>query len=338
MEANMRILLLLPIFFVCLATMPYQEVSREIPLIFHKKYDISFFGIEKFHPFDTKKYSKVFNNVTEALKIKPAQCYTPDRITDEELLMVHTKTYLDSLNSSSTIAYIAEIPFLSYVPNFLLRWCLLEPMRYATYGTVKGAELALQYGWAINLSGGYHHAKSDSGGGFCFYADIPLAINNLRKINPNLSVMIIDLDAHQGNGHEAICKNDPNVYIFDVYNQDIYPRDEHVKQYIDFHHPVSSGIKDDAYLSLLECTLPEAINKVQPDLIIYNAGTDIYEQDPLGGMKITANGIIKRDALVFRLANNIPILMVLSGGYHIASADFISKSVVNILQNIIKIT
>ncbi len=105
-------------------------------------------------------------------------------------------------------------------------------MRYATGGTIKGAELALDHGFAINLSGVYHHEKSEQGGGFCFYADIPLAIHKLRKRKPNLSVMIVDLDAHQGNGHESICADDPNVYIFDVYNKDVYLRDESAKKHI----------------------------------------------------------------------------------------------------------
>ena len=337
MEVSMRGLL--SILFVCFSFM-YADQQTKIPLVFHKKYDISFFGIEKLHPFDTQKYSKVFDYVTSTLNIKPEHCYTPDWVTDEDLLLVHTKTYLDSLNRSSTVSQIAEIPLLSWVPNFLLRWRLLEPMRYATDGTAKGAKLALEYGWSINLSGGYHHAKADQGDGFCFYADIPLAIYKLRETYPKISVMIIDLDAHQGNGIESIFKNDPNVYIFDVYNKDIYPRDEQVKQYITFNHPVSRGIKDDAYLSLLDRTLSDAIATVKPNLIIYNAGTDIYEHDPLGAMKITADGIIKRDALVFTEATkrNIPILMVLSGGYTKASWKIIGKSVVNILQNIINFT
>ena len=332
------------IFLGCFSFM-YADQQQDwkklpkIPIIFHEKYDISCFGIENLHPFETKKYGKVFDYVMRTLNIKPEQCYIPDRVTDDELLDVHTKTYLNSLKSSATIAYIAEIPMLRFIPNFLLRWCLLDPMRYATGGTIKGAELALDHGFAINLSGGYHHAKREQGGGFCFYADIPLAIHKLRKRKPNLSVMIVDLDAHQGNGHESICADDPNVYIYDVYNKDVYPHDESAKKHITFDHPVGSGITDDVYLSLLEGSFPDAINKTKPDLIIYNAGTDVYEHDPLGRMRITKNVIIKRDELVFQVAqkNSIPILMVLSGGYTKASVDIIGESVVNILQNVVKV-
>ena len=83
------------------------------------------------------------------------------------------------------LARITEIGLLASVPNFLLKNYLLHAMKMATGGTILGADLALEKGWAINLSGGYHHAKHDCGGGFCAYADIPLAITKvLEKILP----------------------------------------------------------------------------------------------------------------------------------------------------------
>ena len=76
------------------------------------------------------------------------------------------------------------------MPNFLLQKGLLNPMRYATGGTVLGAELAMINGWSINLGGGYHHAKSNSGEGYCFFADIPLAIKKLREKNEKIKEFI----------------------------------------------------------------------------------------------------------------------------------------------------
>lgn len=198
-----------------------------------------------------------------------------------------------------------------------------------------GAQLALKDGWAINLSGGYHHAKRDSGGGFCVYADIPLAAVKILEQHPDHTIMIVDLDAHQGNGHESCLKDEPRVAIYDIYNKDIYPRDIEARKRINFNHPVYTGIEDDAYLELLSSTLPAALDQVRPNLIIYNAGTDVFEEDQLGLMRISENGIIKRDELVFQYAHerNIPIVMVLSGGYTKKSAGIIGKSVHNILKN-----
>jgi len=332
--------MVLPVLMILMSLfLGFPAMAEKLPIIFHKKYDISFWGLEKFHPFDSKKYGKVYRYLTNHVGLQPEQFYTPARVTNADLLIVHTQDYLDSLNSSSTIARIAEVGVLSWVPNSWLQSAVLEPMRLATGGTVLGAQLALENGWAINLAGGYHHAKRESGDGFCFFADIPLAINKLWQQNPDLKVMVVDLDAHQGNGTESIIQDDPRVAIFDVYNSFIYPQDMDAKQYIRFDYPVRSGIADAQYLQLLDDHLARAIDEFQPNLIIYNAGTDIFEHDKLGQMKISAQGIIKRDAFVFGCARarSISILMVLSGGYTMQSAEIIGKSIENLLKNVLKV-
>jgi len=331
------LLIVLGIFLV------YKESSDEwadkstdkLPIVYSDNYNITLLGIQNLHPFDSEKYGKIAKFLIENLKIKKEQFYAPEKITDKELLRVHTQGYLDSLKNSMVVARIAELGLLTIVPNFILQERLLDSMRYGTGGTVLGAKLALDKGWAINLSGGYHHTKSDSSGGFGFYADVPLAINMLWDDNPELKVLIIDLDAHQGNGNEAILKDDPRVFILDMYHEDNYPRDDEAKQYIDFDIPVRS-MDSQGYIAMIKKDIPEAINESQPDLIIYNAGTDIYSKDPIGKMNVSREGIIERDEVVFGYAKekNLPILMVLSGGYTAESADIIGESIKNILTKV----
>jgi histone deacetylase 11 len=313
--------------------------STQLPIIFSSLYDISLHGLEKLHPFDTAKYGKVFRYLTEKLGIDSERFVHPTCVSERQLLTVHTKEYLDSLHDSRVISEIAELGVLSAIPAAVLQENVLKPMKYAAGGTVLGVDLALQYGWAVNLSGGYHHAKADSGSGFCFFADIPLAVALAREARRGLRVLIVDLDAHQGNGYESIFKDQSGIFIFDVYNRDIFPGDAEAAQYIDFAYPIRSGITDAVYLKLLGAELPEAIDIAQPDLIIYNAGTDIYENDPLGGMKISEAGIIKRDEIVFTCAleHKIPILMLLSGGYAAQSAEIVSRSLEHLFQHVLRV-
>jgi histone deacetylase 11 len=327
-----RLFLLCSILVTGLALVAGQKAS--VPVVFHKDYDISFFGIEKMHPFDTQKYGKIARHLQKTCGILPQDFHTPEKVSDTDLLLVHTPAYLQSLKRSQMVAQISEIWPLKFLPNFLLQRNMLNAMRYATAGTVLGAELALKHGWAINLSGGYHHAKSGNGEGFCFFADIPIAIKKLREKQPTLKVLVVDLDAHQGNGLEQILGPDPLTYIFDMYSQNNYPRDTAVMKYIDFNFPLPDYIQDAAYLSILKTELPKAIAQLKPDLIIYNAGSDIFEQDPLGKMAVTEQGIIERDLFLFSqaFANKTPILMVLSGGYSTESAHIVSASVENILK------
>lgn len=311
-----------------------KKYTQKVPIVFHDKYDISFAGLENLHPFDTKKYGKIAKYLQKTFNITPQSYHMPDKISEDELRLVHTFSYLDSLKSSKTIATIAEMVPFYLIPNFILRKAVLNPMRYATAGTILAAQLAMDNGWAINLSGGYHHAKADSGSGFCFYGDIPLAIKKLRDKNSALKVLVIDLDAHQGNGLEAMLGTDPLTFIFDMYGGNNYPRDTEVFKYIDFNYPQADWVADKEYLLCLKNNLPQAIANVKPDLIIYNAGTDVFEKDPLGKMKITKAGIIERDSFVFDQAfkTRTPIMMVLSGGYSEESAGIIGESIEAIIK------
>lgn len=308
----------------------------KLPIVFHKRYDIGLFGLENMHPFDSKKYGKVFKYLEDAEILKADNWYTPaGKAEDELLLKVHTEAYLETLKASRVVAGIAEMSFLKAFPNFILRGRLLNPMRWATAGTVLAAELALDFGWAINLSGGYHHAKSDGSSGFCFFADINLAANRFFELRPDAEkIMVLDLDAHQGNGFEDIFKDDPRVDTFDVYNGDIYPRDTAAARYIRYNHALPNKTKEDKYLDILTKELPKAIAESKPEYLIYNAGSDIYSKDALGGLLVSADGIVARDEFVFRECrkHNIPIVMVLSGGYHPDSSQIIGRSIANLWE------
>jgi histone deacetylase 11 len=235
-----------------------------------------------------------------------------------------------------TISRIAEMQVLATIPASVLDEQILKPMRLGTGGTLLASQIALEKGVAINLSGGYHHAKPHEGDGFCFYADVPCAIQQLRKTNPNLEILIIDLDAHQGNGNAVCCKDDPLTEILDIYNQDIFPQDKTVKGLIKWDHPISGDIPESEYLSLLDYTLTNVLSEYSPDLIIYNAGTDILAGDPLGQFSISAEGICTRDLLVFQQAKEqqIPLAMVLSGGYTKESSKVIGESILNLCNKL----
>eukprot|EP00462_Mataza_sp_D1_P013891 CAMPEP_0175165230 /NCGR_PEP_ID=MMETSP0087-20121206/26939_1 /TAXON_ID=136419 /ORGANISM="Unknown Unknown, Strain D1" /LENGTH=261 /DNA_ID=CAMNT_0016454521 /DNA_START=204 /DNA_END=989 /DNA_ORIENTATION=- len=244
---------------------------------------------------------------------------------------------MESLKKSSEVAQIAEIPPLAILPHFIVNSRVLTPMQYATGGTLEAAVLAQKHSWAINLGGGFHHACSHEGGGFCVYADISLAILTLNEKYPKLQrFLIVDLDAHQGNGHE----NDKlsgkfkslHVAIFDMYNHEIYPQDQRAKSAIDIKVQLPSNTGDKRYLSLLESNLAKAFKKYDPQFVLYNAGTDCLAGDPLGNLNVSEKGIVSRDQMVFQAARdaNVPVLMLLSGGYQKSNAVVIADSIQNL--------
>lgn len=163
---------------------PVFTSGEKVPIVYRDEYNFpqSFLNtmLSYLHPFDTQKYRTIADTVVTSLGIDKSQLHKPLIVSDADLALVHTPEYLNSLRSSATISEIIDMgQLLSWVPNSFFQNNLLVSMKYAVGGTIEAAKLALKYGWAINLAGGYHHAKVDKGEGGCVYADIPIAIKKL---------------------------------------------------------------------------------------------------------------------------------------------------------------
>jgi histone deacetylase 11 len=293
-----------------------NRISRKIttrdplqgsPIVYNSAYNITAFGLEKMHPFDSKKYGRIYHYLLEwgimdenKIFMKPGVC--PKMYLYEQCTFWH----ILFMNYSIYISKCVELP-ICFVPAWMIKWRALNPMLRATYGTIQASFMAMERGIAINLSGGYHHAHGKSGGGFCCYPDITIAIKMVRKMYSLQKVMIIDLDAHQGNGHERDFLGDIDCYIFDCFRPDIYPGDRYATKAIDKQVHVYPGDNDQEYINKISC-IPECIDEFKPEFILYNAGTDIMKGDPLSGLNITEDGVIERDELVLNAAfdRNIP--------------------------------
>ena len=175
------------------------------------------------------------------------------------------------------------MPVIGRLPGWVIDWRVLRPMRYATGGTILAARQALEHGLAINLGGGYHHAAAGWAGGFCVYADAPLAAKLLHDEGRVAKVLVVDLDAHQGNGTASLFQDWSWAAIFDLYERDNFPAR---KEPEDYPMPVGSGLTGAEYLEIVQETLPKALEASRPDLLIFNAGSDPFAQDPLAGFPI----------------------------------------------------
>ncbi|MBF2005548.1 MAG: histone deacetylase [Chlorogloeopsis fritschii C42_A2020_084] len=323
-------------------------MNKISPKIFYShEYNIRFLGFEKLYPFDGCKYEKVWASLINEPQIKNfLYSLNNSDLTgiDSKILLVHDHSYINRLHDPDYIAKILELPdfpLRSYLLRGLdviglsLQNAVLKPMKWAVAGTIKAAYEALNCGIAVNLSGGYHHARKNSGEGFCVYSDIAIALKELKisRLQSQDKVLIIDLDAHQGNGLERIFLEDESVYIFDMYNKDIYPQDEYALRNLNLHQvPLKFSTDGKTYLSRLKDELPNFLDNLgssQPKIAFYNAGTDVYENDPLGGLKLTKKEVLQRDMYVFNTLTErkIPWVMVLSGGYTPDSHIMVTNSI-----------
>jgi histone deacetylase 11 len=313
-------------------------------VVYSPHYNIGFCGLERLHPFDSRKYGRAwrclrrhFGAGLNQIAVRPSR-----PIRRDELLAVHEALYLDQLRQSKYVACALELPPLRHLPHWVIDRQVLRPMRWATMGTVIAAREALQHGFAVNLGGGYHHARPDCGEGFCIYSDIALAIHSLRNDRPlaaDARIAYIDLDAHQGNGVCHSFMRDNSVFIFDIYNSTIYPcYDVRAQQRVDCDVRLTSACDEREYLNELQRMLPVFLDSITRSesikCAIYNAGTDVFTDDPLGGLNLTANGILRRDLYTVRelRRRGIPTLMLLSGGYTSVSYQLVANSVIRLLE------
>ena len=218
-----------------------------IPIIYHPKYNITVFGLERLHPFDGLKYRRIHDaliadGLQEAGRLRAAGADPPRRSSRGS---TRPNTCARSAGSK-VLAEILGVPVLARLPAAFIDWRVLLPMRYATGGTMLACRLALEHGLAINLAGGYHHAAASWGDGFCVYADIPMAAATLHAegLHPSACWSSTSTPT-RANGTAATIHPWPWASILDVYEDDLFPA---IKQPEDFPIPIPAGLAGAEYL------------------------------------------------------------------------------------------
>jgi acetoin utilization deacetylase AcuC-like enzyme len=181
-------------------------------------------------------------------------------------------------------------------------------------GTVQCSLFALQHGISFNIAGGTHHAFTNRGEGFCLLNDQAIAANYLLDSGFAKSILIVDLDVHQGNGTAQIFRNEPRVFTFSMHGSNNYPLQKEIS---DLDIGLADRTTDSFYLRTLEANLNNLMEKVQPDFMFYQAGVDILDTDKLGKLAVSRGGCRERDRLVLQTAKQarIPLVVCMGGGY-----------------------
>jgi histone deacetylase 11 len=292
-----------------------EHTTPPIVIVYSNQYSIDLGGLERFHPFDIHKYKKIVRQLRNDGLLKAELLFAPQQITTAEILRVQSQAFLDSLKNKKNVVQYLEADALNLVPLGILESGVLKPLRYSAGGTVMAADLVIKNkSIAINIGGGYHHAKPDRGEGFCIYADIPIAIRKLQAEKKIKRALIIDVDAHQGNGTIKCLPHDNSTYCFSMHQGDIYP---HPKEVGDLDISLKRGTGDEEFLKILEVSLPKITKLSKPDIIFVVGGCDPLSGDPLAGLEMTPAGIVKRDEMIveFAVKKKIPIVYTLAGGY-----------------------
>ena len=278
-------------------------------------YNIDLGLLNRLHPFDGRKFGKVHEAV-RGLGLEQRE--VESHVTPEQLDRFAGEILRGLYASKRYILRALEVPYIPLLPFSLIDRRVLAPMRWAAQGTLDAALAALQGHDCWNLSGGYHHASRNAAEGFCIYNDVGIAVQELRirgLLGESERLMIVDIDAHHGNGNGHVFLKDSSVQMLDIYNGDIYPNSPTTKQRVDIGIPLHSGTRGPDYLARLRDGLAQLQGGARLAFVI--AGTDVLASDPLGALALTVDECIERDRLVFgRLKElGIPAVFLSGGGY-----------------------
>jgi len=275
----------------------------DLPIINHKDY---FAKIGDDHKFPINKFGALADYLLNQKIVK--KFYIPYPCSEETLSRAHSSSYIKKVkNKSLDQSMIKKI-------GFPLVDSVIQRSLVATGGTVLASKFAINYGIACNTAGGSHHANFESGAGYCVFNDVAVASQYLLDRGLAGKILIVDLDVHQGNGNSDIFKDNRNVFTFSMHSKSNYPAKKSIS---DLDVELEDNIEDRQYLNILKFYLNQ-LNQENFDYVFYIAGVDIHFNDRLGKLKISDEGIRKRDELVTEnfFSKGIPLCGVLGGGYN----------------------
>jgi acetoin utilization deacetylase AcuC-like enzyme len=181
---------------------------------------------------------------------------------------------------------------------------------------------ALEEGVAVCLAGGMHHAFREHGEGYCVFNDVAAAIRDLQDWKPNIKIMVVDTDAHQGNGTNAILESDPRIFTYSIHVGNAENRKFNGSMDVE----TVRYVEGEMYLKQLFSTLAAALDTFVPDLVIWIAGADNHRNDRFGQMMLSLKDLQRRDEILLKafIRNRIPVAVLYGGGYN-RQAEFTAK-------------
>ncbi|HLM00924.1 MAG TPA: histone deacetylase [Pyrinomonadaceae bacterium] len=259
------------------------------------------------HVFPIKKFELVRDRLLAEGTLQPSEICEPEPAAVEDVLLVHTEDYVSRLIKGELTAKEIRRLGLPWSKSLVRRSFL------ATSGTINAARHALANMAASNLAGGTHHAFPDRGEGFCVLNDVAVAVRVLQREKLAEKFLIVDCDVHQGNGTAFIFQNDKSVFTFSMHGAKNYPLHKE-QSTLDLELP--DGTADAEFLEILSEALPRVFLH-DPDIVFYLGGADPFERDKLGRLKLTRDGLRRRDEMVLEFAREreVPIVTTMSGGY-----------------------
>jgi acetoin utilization protein AcuC len=305
-------------------------------LVYHP--EIKEYGFSKEHPLSGERFEIFFNFLKERTPDfeKKFEIIKPESAADDEILtLVHTKEYINAIKkicegqfSGNIFQYLSSDnidPLTGTLPKNIDKGA-----RILVKSSVLAGELVASGKFKKAISfGGLHHAKPNYGEGFCIFNDVAICVENLKKKYNLKKILILDTDAHAGNGVKEIFYQDEKTLFLDIHQdpKTLYPGTGFLSEIgegrgegftVNLCLPPGAG--NLAYQYLFEKVIFPLAEKFQPEIIIRYGGSDPYYLDPLTDLALTLKGFLMIGKKVREIADKVcsgKVVDLLASGYNL---------------------
>lgn len=269
------------------------------------------------HPFPMEKFRVSKDLLLEGGILRPEEIVDVREVEPHLLKSVHAPAYLAKIYRGQLDPKEQLRLGLPVTPKLYQRSATeVEATRQTCYA-------ALEEGVAVCLAGGTHHAFESHGEGYCVFNDVAIAIRDLQVHRPGIRVMVVDTDAHQGNGTASLLSDDPRVFTYSIHVGRNYPTRK-VEGSMDIE--TVRYVEGEMYLKQLFSTLAAALDTFSPDLVIWIAGADNHSNDRFGQMHLSVKDLQRRDEVLLGafMRNRVSVAVLYGGGYN-RQTEFTAK-------------
>ena len=287
----------------------------QIPILYNDAYDIN---VPIGHRFNGTKFSKLANQLQKSDFYQRLDFHQSSPVRYQDVLRTHDVDYVQRVvDRALSREEVRQI-------NLPINTQLIKRSFLALNGTYKTALKALDEGVACHAAGGTHHAHYSNGLGFCVFNDLAFTALNLIEHGSAKNVLILDLDVHQGDGTIVICHDKNGIYTCSLHCEQNFPFQ---KRRGTRDVSLDNHLEDTAYLNKLHITLKEISKEFMPDIVLYDAGVDVFFGDQLGNLDLTLEGIFTRDCNVLEhfKSRKVPVATVIGGGYSPCDSDIAKR-------------
>ena len=294
-----------------------------IGIVYHDEYNKYDLGVD--HPLIGDKPRQTMEFFEKKGILHVIKVFKPIKISEINLLLVHTPRYIERIKQLSQTG--GMLSFDTPVPIGIY-----DIARLVTGGTMRaGEKLFHGFNYMINPLAGFHHASKDNSSGFCFFNDIAVTIEYLRKKFNIKRFQIIDIDVHHANGTQEIYYDDPSVLKIS-FHQDgrtLYPGTGSIEKIgrnsgkgYTVNLPLPPGTGNKSFLTAFNAIIPQLTYQFNPELIIYQSGVDTHHSDPLADLKLTFQIYYQLSKKISELSIETcnKLLVLFGGGYNSLSS------------------